>query len=109
MSEEKGKGGKFLLGAALGAVAGAIAGIVMAPKSGEETRKDIKNAGDKAIQDSKEGAGKFLSRFKKDGNIEEKVGDIKENVEKKVEEAKETVEKIAEKKKVEPKKTSEKK
>ena len=42
MSDKKEKGGKFFLGAALGAIAGAVAGIVMAPKSGEETRKDIK-------------------------------------------------------------------
>ena len=54
MSEKKSNGGKFFLGAALGAIAGAVAGIVMAPKSGEETRKDIKEAGDKAIKDGKE-------------------------------------------------------
>lgn len=31
----------FLKGLAFGAVAGAVAGILLAPKSGEETRKDI--------------------------------------------------------------------
>lgn len=34
--------GSFLKGAVVGAVAGAVAGILLAPKSGEETRKDIK-------------------------------------------------------------------
>ena len=35
---------KFWLGAVLGAIAGTVAGIVIAPKSGEETRKDIAEA-----------------------------------------------------------------
>ena len=48
MSEGKGNG-KFFLGAICGAIAGAIAGVVLAPKSGKETREDIKAAGDKAF------------------------------------------------------------
>lgn len=32
----------FLAGAAIGAIAGAVAGILFAPKSGKETREDIK-------------------------------------------------------------------
>ena len=76
MSDSKDKGGKFLLGAALGAVAGAIAGIVMAPKSGEETRKDIKDAGSKAVKSGKEAGCKVFDRFKKKG---EKCCEEKEN------------------------------
>lgn len=34
--------GKFAVGAIFGAIAGAIAGILAAPKSGKETRADIK-------------------------------------------------------------------
>lgn len=34
-------GGKFLLGGLLAAAAGAIGGLLLAPKSGKETRKDI--------------------------------------------------------------------
>ena len=34
--------GKFALGALVGAVAGVIAGVLTAPKSGKETRADIK-------------------------------------------------------------------
>ena len=67
MSDKKEKcgGGKFFIGAALGAIAGAVAGIVMAPKSGEETRKDIKEIGDKAIKEGKEAGTKIINKFKK--------------------------------------------
>jgi len=34
---------KFIIGAALGALAGAVAGMLLAPKSGAETRKIIKD------------------------------------------------------------------
>ncbi len=45
MSDEKKSGvaGKFVLGTAIAAAAGYIAGILTAPKSGKETREDIKN------------------------------------------------------------------
>lgn len=53
--------GKFALGALLGAVVGVAAGILTAPKSGKETRAELKvkadNAkkrADKAIADAKE-------------------------------------------------------
>ena len=36
------KKGKFALGALIGAAAGLVAGILTAPKSGKETRNDIK-------------------------------------------------------------------
>lgn len=34
--------GSFVKGAIFGAIAGAVAGVLLAPKSGEETRKDLK-------------------------------------------------------------------
>ncbi len=34
--------GKFVLGTVLGAAAGVVAGMLTAPKSGEETRADLK-------------------------------------------------------------------
>lgn len=37
---------KFALGAILGAVAGMVAGILTAPKSGKETRGDLKTKAD---------------------------------------------------------------
>jgi len=42
--------GKFALGAVFGAVAGFVSGILLAPKSGKETREDLK----KATEDTKE-------------------------------------------------------
>ena len=65
MSESKGTG-KFFLGAVCGVIAGAIAGVVLAPKSGKETREDLKAAGDKAIKSAKETGNKFLKRDKKE-------------------------------------------
>jgi len=40
--ENNGKGFSFFKGAVFGAIAGAVAGILLAPKSGAETREDIK-------------------------------------------------------------------
>jgi gas vesicle protein len=55
MDKREGKG--LAIGAAIGAVAGLITGILFAPKSGKETRHDIKNtaekAGDKVLEEAK--------------------------------------------------------
>ena len=40
----------FAIGILLGVVAGITGGVLMAPKSGEESRKDIKNVCDELIQ-----------------------------------------------------------
>ncbi len=42
-SDNKGSGGKIALGAVIAAAAGYVAGMLTAPKSGKETRADIKN------------------------------------------------------------------
>lgn len=42
------KGKKFGLGLIIGAIAGAVAGILTAPKSGKETREDLKKKADEA-------------------------------------------------------------
>jgi len=46
--DEHAKGKGLAIGAAIGAVAGVITGILFAPKSGKETRDDVKNAAVKA-------------------------------------------------------------
>lgn len=52
-ADKKSGSGKFILGAALGAIGGAIAGVLMAPKSGKETRKDIKDGANKVAKKAK--------------------------------------------------------
>lgn len=48
----KNNGTSFLKGAMLGVAAGVAAGILFAPKSGKETREDIKNAAAKLSADA---------------------------------------------------------
>lgn len=43
---------KFAIGAVLAAAAGYVAGILTAPKSGKETRKDIKNAAEHGLAEA---------------------------------------------------------
>ncbi|WKZ31024.1 MAG: YtxH domain-containing protein [Candidatus Dojkabacteria bacterium] len=50
----KNAGATFLKGALVGAVAGATAGILFAPKSGKETREDIKKAAAKLSKEAQE-------------------------------------------------------
>ena len=52
---------KFFLGAALGAVAG----VLIAPKSGKQTRKDIKRSAKKAGKKVKTEGAKLVSQGKK--------------------------------------------
>ena len=42
MSKKNSGAGKFAIGAAIGAAVGVVAGILTAPKSGKETRADVK-------------------------------------------------------------------
>lgn len=72
MTKETKGGGKFVLGAAIGAVAGVITGFLTAPKSGKETRADIKQkAGEvketvaKSADDLKEKAVSLKDRIAK--------------------------------------------
>ena len=44
--------GKFALGAIFGAVVGVVAGVLAAPKSGKETRKDLKNKAESLKRDA---------------------------------------------------------
>ncbi len=90
---------KFAIGAAIAAGAGYLAGILTAPKSGKETRKDVKDAAVKAKSDvekelkklhsevteqlerAKEQALKFGSEHKSDlSKLVSKAVDAKERV-----------------------------
>lgn len=86
------------IGASLGAVLGAVAGILSAPKSGKETREEIKNgvidASGKVVETAKEVANKTVTlikeKIKKDNTVEEVVLDEVFEEPEKIEETKET-------------------
>lgn len=86
--EQKGSSGKFALGAILGAAVGAAAALLTAPKSGKETREDIKN---KATEVSHEA----LRQLRKvEGELNKRISDAKRLVSKYEGEAKREVENL---------------
>jgi gas vesicle protein len=50
---------KIAIGAGIAAAAGYVAGVLTAPKSGRETRKDMKNAAQKGVQSAEAEAKKL--------------------------------------------------
>ena len=56
--------GHFVLGAIFGMALGAIAGVLSAPKSGKETRAEIRAKGGKIYHDQKENLGKIYHEQK---------------------------------------------
>ncbi len=60
--------GKFALGAVFGALVGTITGVLIAPKSGKETREDLM----KKAEELKENSGELVDKAKKESK---KVGD----------------------------------
>ena len=84
--------GKIVLGTIFGAVAGFAAGILSAPKSGKETRQDIKDAAKKTKDVAVEKAGEAKEatlRTAKD--VKEKAEGVAGDVSKKVKEVAEDV------------------
>lgn len=92
--------GHFVLGTIFGMALGAIAGVLSAPKSGKETRAEIKAKGGKVYHDQKENLGKiyheqktnfgkFKQKFaKKAAEIEDEVvGPVEDEVVEPVEDA----------------------
>lgn len=52
MADNKGTGKKVALGAAIAGAVGFVTGILTAPKSGKETRKDIKDTATRVVRDA---------------------------------------------------------
>ena len=73
------KGGKFALGALIGVAVGAVAGILTAPKSGKETRADIKRKAGEFKEDAGELAGKAKDQVVKTaGDVKDKADDYRD-------------------------------
>jgi|GEM_PF-81980 len=70
-NQHKGGGGKFAVGALIGAAVGAVAALLTAPKSGKETREDIKN---KATEMSHEAMRQLR---KLEGELNKRISDAK--------------------------------
>ncbi len=66
------------LGAAVGVTVGAVAGVLLAPKSGKETREDVVKAVKELPDKAKEGIE----------TVKEKIEEVKKNVSEKAEEVK---------------------
>jgi gas vesicle protein len=81
--------GKFALGALFGAAAGLVAGILTAPKSGKETREDIKAKATevKATAKAKAAQAKTKATAVK-ADVKDKAEDLKARTERAVEGAK---------------------
>jgi len=54
---------RLAIGSMIAAVVGYIAGVLSAPKSGQQTRKDIKDAGDKSRADAEKELKSLLSEL----------------------------------------------
>ena len=92
---------KFALGAIFAAIAGYLAGILTAPKSGKETRQDIKNtakaaytAAEKQLKTLHTELSRLLDEAK--SKAENLKGDAKDNLDKAVTVAKQAKEKARE-------------
>lgn len=81
--------GKLAIGAAVAAVAGFVTGVLLAPKSGKETRQEIKDGADKA----KKKASAEVEHLKKE--VSDKASKAKAAATEKVEEVKSKAEKVA--------------
>ncbi len=70
--------GKWAAGAAVAGIAGFVAGILTAPKSGKETRIDIKNAALKSKSDAEKNLKSLHSELNvKLADVKEKGGELK--------------------------------
>ncbi len=63
MTEPTDKLRKVAMGAMVGAAAGFVAGVLLAPKSGKETREDLKNSGKKLAHEADRHAKRLLTEL----------------------------------------------
>ena len=99
MSKDSNK--KWAIGALVAAVVGYLAGILTAPKSGKETREDIKDTANRVVSEAEKQLKKLhsemnvvIDQVKK--KVESKSGTAKEEVHKALETAKEKQDKVKE-------------
>lgn len=93
------KGKKFGLGILIGAIAGVVTGILAAPKSGKETREDIKKkahevkgSAERKLKDAHKELGKISDDVKAKGkDLQGKAKDEVDELGKKVDELKDRV------------------
>lgn len=95
-----GNGGKFALGALIAAAVGYVAGILTAPKSGKETRADIKQAAETSIAEVKKRLAQLQDEISEltvsaKSQLDVVTGKAKEELGKAVEAASHAKEKIA--------------
>lgn len=77
---------KFALGAIIGTAVGAVVGILTAPKSGKETRADLKAKADAVLTDTEKKAAEFKTEaVKKAEALKEKAEELKTRTENAVE------------------------
>jgi gas vesicle protein len=92
---------KLAIGSGIAAAAGYLAGILSAPKSGKETREDIKDAGDKGRTEAEKDLKKLLGELNdliKEAKVQGSKAGAKAQVEakEKLEKAMESKEKVRE-------------
>lgn len=69
---------RWAIGAGIAAVAGYVAGILTAPKSGKETRKDIKDAAEHGMAEAEKQLKKLHTQMNEVlGQAKTKVGELK--------------------------------
>ena len=76
---------KVAIGVSIGVLVGAAAGIILAPKSGKETRKDIKHGAEKTVEKAQDVAHIAKKLVKKEVDavnktVATKANDVKTNL-----------------------------
>ncbi|MDB5162876.1 MAG: exported protein of unknown function [Candidatus Saccharibacteria bacterium] len=89
--------GNLAIGAVIGAIAGFVSGVLLAPKSGKETRQEIKDGANKAKDVTVEKAEELKGKATKIANdVSDKAKDVAGDVEAKARELKGRAERAVE-------------